>query len=408
MRPWLILGLCWLSSFLQAADESLAELSGKVFCGYQGWFRAEGDAAGFGWVHYGPGKRFAPGTCSFDLWPDLSDFTTAELYPSPFQFSDGKNAPLFSSVNATTVRRHFQWMKTYGINGAFLQRFAVGLNSGRSKASLDLVLQNCLAAAKAEGVSLTVMYDLSGLKPDQFTRVSDDWKALLQQGLDQESCVQKFHGKPLVVTWGLGFNDRPAALHEWTELLTTLKSTNSSLMVGVPTYWRIQKNDTITDPELHQVIKLADIISPWTVGRISKPDAANDLANRVWQPDLKWCETEKKAYLPVIFPGFSWHNLQSLRGKSAPLNQIPRMGGQFFWQQAVAVQKVGIRSVYIAMFDEIDEGTAIMKCGGPRPVGASPFVDLSDTPSDHYLWLSGQIGKMLRQEIPAETTLPRR
>ena len=64
--------------------------------------------------------------------------------------------------------------------------------------------------------------------------------------------------------------------------------------------------------------------------------------------------------------------------------------------------------IYVAMFDEIDEGTAIMKCGGPRPVGASPFVDLSDVPTDHYLWLTGQIGRMLRGEIPATAELPKR
>ena len=71
-----------------------------------------------------------------------------------------------------------------------------------------------------------------------------------------------------------------------------------------------------------------------------------------------------------------------------------------------AARAAGAKSLYVAMFDEIDEGTAIMKCGGPRPVGN--FVDLSDVPTDHYLWLSGQAGRMLRGEIPASTDLPKR
>ncbi len=47
-----------------------------------------------------------------------------------------------------------------------------------------------------------------------------------------------------------------------------------------------------------------------------------------------------------------------------------------------------------------------MKCGGPRPVGN--FVDLSDVPTDHYLWLSGQIGRMLRGNMSATPALPKR
>jgi hypothetical protein len=119
-----------------------------------------------------------------------------------------------------------------------------------------------------------------------------------------------------------------------------------------------------------------------------------------------WCEAHGKGYLPVVFPGFSWRNLSALRGKDAKLDQIPRLSGRFLWSQAVAARAAGAQTLYVAMFDEIDEGTAIMKCGGPRPVGS--FVDLSDVPTDHYLWLSGQAGRMLRGEIPASSDLPQR
>jgi hypothetical protein len=60
------------------------------------------------------------------------------------------------------------------------------------------------------------------------------------------------------------------------------------------------------------------------------------------------------------------------------------------------------------MFDEIDEGTAIMKCGGRTPAGESPFADLSDVPSDHYLWLSVQSGRVLRGEIAPCDQQPQR
>src|SRR5205085_9629531 len=45
-------------------------LDGKVMCGYQGWYCAEGDDSGRGWAHYQRRGRFAPGSCTIDLWPD--------------------------------------------------------------------------------------------------------------------------------------------------------------------------------------------------------------------------------------------------------------------------------------------------------------------------------------------------
>ena len=44
-------------------------LTGKVMCGYQGWFAAEGDACGRGWYHWSGRDGFKPGSCKIDLWP---------------------------------------------------------------------------------------------------------------------------------------------------------------------------------------------------------------------------------------------------------------------------------------------------------------------------------------------------
>ena len=66
--------------------------------------------------------------------------------------------------------------------------------------------------------------------------------------------------------------------------------------------------------------------------------------------------------------------------------------------------------IYIAMFDEVDEGTAIFKCSHTVPVAEkSIFVPYEkEIPSDHYLWLSGYAGKMLRGEVPFTKTIPER
>jgi hypothetical protein len=397
---------CVWAALAASAEIRHPTLAGKVVTGYQGWFRAEGDGTGEGWVHFGPGKRFSAEACAFDLWPDLSELGPEELRPSPFKFADGHQAPLFSSAHPATVHRHFRWMKEHGIDGAFIQRFGVELLSESKRQGIDLVLAHCTAAAEAEGRSLTVMYDLSGLKADRFPLIAADWRRLVAAGQTRRACAQYHQGKPLVALWGLGFKDRPADLKEWTTLLTEIRATGAAVMIGIPTYWRELSNDCIADPSLHEVLRLADILSPWTVGRYADPKGAKELSREIWAPDRGWCEAHGKGYLPVIFPGFSWRNLSALRGEQAKLGAIPRLGGRFFWSQAVAAREAGAQTLYVAMFDEIDEGTAIMKCGGPQPVGN--FVDLSDVPSDHYLWLSGQAGRMLRGEIPASPDLPKR
>jgi hypothetical protein len=61
------------------------------------------------------------------------------------------------------------------------------------------------------------------------------------------------------------------------------------------------------------------------------------------------------------------------------------------------------------MFDEIDEATAIFKCTNTPPVGQPPakFLTYEDLPSDHYLWLTGQAGRILRGEVAADKELYR-
>jgi len=55
-------------------------LTGKVMCGYQGWFGCPNDGSHCGWSHYGYGQKFKPGNCVIDLWPDVSEFDNDEKY----------------------------------------------------------------------------------------------------------------------------------------------------------------------------------------------------------------------------------------------------------------------------------------------------------------------------------------
>jgi hypothetical protein len=252
------------------------------------------------------------------------------------------------------------------------------------------------------------MYDLTNFPASEFSAIARDWRRILENGWAQNRCAQKHAGRPLVAVYGLGFAKQPAALEEWRTLLAELRASGCSIMLGIPTYWREAKGDALSDNAFHELLRDADILSPWTVGRMARIADVDHIAANVWKKDSEWCDKEGKGYVPVIFPGFSWHNLSKNRGEEAKLDAIPREGGRFLWKQALEAKRAGAKTLYVAMFDEIDEGTAVMKCSPKRPVGESPFVDLSDVPSDHYLWLCGQAGRMIRREIAEPDVLPLR
>ncbi len=388
-------------------------LTGKVMCGYQGWFTAEGDGSGRGWFHYGKHGEFKPGQCSIDYWPDMREMDEDEKYPTDFKHKDGSTAYVFSSMHQKTVLRHFKWMRDFGIDGVFVQRFAVQTFGEKARNHTDTVLGHCRKGANLYGRAYALMYDLSGLGANQIARVINDYKRLVDEmKLTRDEDDQSYlhhNGKPVVAVWGIGFNDnRKYTLQDCAALIDFLKNDpqygGNTVMVGVPTFWRTLERDAMPDPFLHEVILKADIISPWTIGRYRNPNEAERYAQQTMKADMRWCEEHDKEFLPVVFPGFSWHNLKP----ESPLNQIPRRDGEFLWKQFVEAKKAGAGMIYQAMFDEMDEGTAIFKCTNNPPVGESPFLTYHGLPTDHYLWLVGQGKKMLEDEIPVSEEIPAR
>src|SRR5262249_52988460 len=65
-------------------DVDATTLRGKVLCGYQGWFRCPGDGSELGWVHWSRERfRIVPETLTFDLWPDMSEYSAEERFAAP-------------------------------------------------------------------------------------------------------------------------------------------------------------------------------------------------------------------------------------------------------------------------------------------------------------------------------------
>jgi hypothetical protein len=401
----LVIGCACCGMAAQAQTPKYPTYKGLVMAGYQGWFNTPDDGDNRGWHHLGKRNMLKPGSCNIDLWPDVSEYP--KTYPTGFSFANGGNARIFSSSDESTVLTHFRWMKEYGIDGVFMQRFVAEIRNASGLAHFNKVLAAAMKGSAQYGRAIAIMYDLSGMNPGEETILLTDIDRLAGQYhlFDKEKCgCYLYHNqKPLVCVWGIGFNDHRAyGFKEAETIIDGLKKRGFSVMIGVPTYWREFKSDTENDERLHALIRKSDIVMPWFVGRFD--ESAYPAFKPLLTKDIQWCKANKVDYVPLVFPGFSWRNMNGPDTK-----QISRNRGSFLWKQIAGAVASGAEMLYVAMFDEMDEGTAIFKCVNEAPVGESKFVTVEQgLKSDYYLWLVGEGGKMLKKKIPFSNVIPLR
>lgn len=126
--------------------------------------------------------------------------------------------------------------------------------------------------------------------------------------------------------------------------------------------------------------------------------------------DAKWCDDNKIVYAPVAFPGFSWRNTQTKWNNGTPqfpkdeYDAIPRLAGKFFWYQIGTYINNSADAIFVAMFDEIDEGTAVFKCAKKdrTPLNSSSvnpdgkFLTYDEVEDNgYYMFLCGEAHKWL-------------
>ena len=385
---------------------------GLVMAGYQGWFGAPKSGTMY------PDEK----QVRIDMWPDVSEYE--KTYPTGLKLADGSTARFFSSNDKSTVDLHFKWMKQYGLDGVFMQRFFNSARPEGRRSGTTQVLRNALEAASKYERAIGVMYDLSGLKRsgEDCSVLIEDWKYLVDSlHVTNQKGTQTYiyhNGKPLVTIWGVGFPDRSYNIRNigLQRFIDFLKNDpvygGCAVMLGVPTFWRDLNADCLPDPYLHELIKMSDIVLPWMVQRFT-PLLHNDMDRYrdVILNDIKWCKENNVDYVPCVCPGFSWHNLSRFEFPNdvKPSGSIPRQGGRFYWQQLSTAMMAGAEMIYVAMFDEVNEGTAIFKVTDNPPVSEiAKFVNMDGKPSDQYLWLTGEAAKMLRKEKPLTLTMPQR
>jgi hypothetical protein len=405
--------LSWSGSVAGASGSAVdtSTLNGKLVVGFQGWFMCPGDAASkAGWWHWFTDDRADAAHVHFDFLPDTSELDPDERCATGLTTPDGRPIWLFSDQNPKTVLRQFQWMRTAGIETVALQRFVVDIDPAHPVAgapAVNQVLRNVQAAAEATGRSFFVMYDIVGADNATWAdTLARDWATLNAQKLTASPAYQRHKGHPVLAIAGVGSDDRPGTAPQMLALVRQLRSATAggvTLMGEVATHWRTLDGDSKTDPAWSDAYRAFDILSPWTVGRFEDSASFDSYRTQQLEPDLKETQRVGIQLMPVLYPGYS--SVNQSRGNPGPaevLNKIPRRYGSFMQMQADAYIKAGAPMMYGAMFDEVDEGTALFKMVALRAnLPSQPaLVPLDDgdrqISSDFYLRLTGSIALQLK------------
>lgn len=376
------------TSGVQPLLSPAGDIVGKVVAGYQGWFGAGGDGSPLNSWQHG----------NLECWPEVTEylntyagavFNQAGVVQPAYSgnLGNGQPAKMFSSWSSQTVAKHFQWMQQYGVDCAALQRFGSYLTGGAKKDFFDQVVAKARNSAEVYGRKFYIMYDCTAT-----TNCEDDWTNYMQTHTNSSAYARQ-NGKPVVCFWGVGKSDR-GAIADWVTKINWFKAHGCYVIGGVLQGWRGG-----TDMSAYNA---CDMIMPWMVGRTTN--------FQTWYTDdLTYCNAHNLDYQADIYPGTAFYNTN---GASSPKNQIPRLHGDFMWSQFAAAKNAGVQSVYISMFDELNEATQIMKTAeSSATIPAGKYFLTLDADgvacsSDFYLRLTGDGSKMVKGLLPYVASHP--
>jgi hypothetical protein len=374
-------------------------LSGKVLTGYQGWFRCPNDPVDEGWQHWGRTayNQMDASQVTVDMWPYLNDYEVDAVYPADeMVYENGRPAYLFSSADKETVQRHFKWMRKYDIDGVYLQRFVNKKHSGFYGAD-EFVLNNVREAAAREGRVWALEYDISSLyfEDSPFEVITNDW-VWLTETLDILNDPRYLHedGKPVLFIWGFSVPLREFSLEEANQIVDYFAAQDLYLIGGVHSTWA-------DNTDWYGHYQRYDQLLGWMERSSTDLNTQKELL-----------ESWGMKILPHAWPGFSWCNLKMLAPGSS---YTARSGGQFYWDRLTNALSCGADQIFLGMFDEYDEGTAIMPMSDDHPAAYSEWGQYIDNDGDdpfRYLQLSSAAREILQGRrslsagLPAESDLP--
>ena len=402
-----------------APQTEVNNLIGKTLTGYQLWFTSS--PTNSGWVHWSRGTRPTTyGQITFENYPDVREYPAAALNNSGLpNLANGSPSQLFTSKRKDVVDLHLDWIDQYGMDGVAVQRFASEVITAPTptRNHVNLVQD----AVERTNKTFYVMYDFSGISSVGAAivdRIKRDWVySIEQKGIVSSPNYAHAEDKPVVCLWGLSgvvsqSDGNTYIQKEYAmQIINWFKERGYYIIGGTPDndwYKRVEA----THPYAEVYANL-DMISPWYTGRYGRN--LNDIVP--WLDahvpgEMAYCEAKGMEFQPVMFAGFNWSSFQPY-----PPNEIPRAAGEMLWTQAKYFKNKGIKTAYFAMFDEYDEGTALMKTAEDSsmlPLATKPYfqtlsADGTWLSSDFYLRLAGTVTDLLKNSdtsIASNTPVP--
>ncbi|MCL2151882.1 MAG: GH92 family glycosyl hydrolase [Oscillospiraceae bacterium] len=388
-----------------APQTTVNNLIGKSLAGYQLWFTASDTNSG--WVHWSRGQRpITTAQITFENYPDVREYAAAALSNTTLTLANGSPGQLFTSKRKDVVDLHFDWIAQYGLDGVAVQRFSgeVVTSPSPTRNHINLVQD----AAERTGKTFYVMYDFSNCNNNTVVNnIKRDWVySIEQKGIASSPSYAHADGKPVVCLWGLSGVASASDGNVYVSQANALNLINwfhdrgYYVIGGTPDNDWTERTNNSNDPNTYRLVYQAlDMISPWTPGRYGRvlSDIVPWLDAHV-NRELAYCAQYGIEYQPVMYAGFNWSSFQPY-----PPNEIPREAGEMLWTQAKYLKNKGIKTAYYAMFDEYDEGTALMKTAEDSsmlPLGTTPYwqtlaADGRWLSSDFYLRLGGAVINLL-------------
>ena len=267
----------------EAVAVDATTLHGKVMAGYQGWFRCPGDPADLGWIHWSrDGRRIAPETLTFEMWPDMTEYGDGERFPAPgFTHPDGSPAHLFSSANAGPSCGTSSGCAT---TASTARGSSIPCRSRPAARARPVPVPPARAAATSRtrprrpGRTWALSYDIAGMPGDRvYDVLTADWKKLVDERRHRRPAIPARGRK--AGRAGVGLLPRraehrdDAGLGQPPDRLLQAPGPCQAFLVGGGD-WDWRQNP---DPAWQAVYRRLDAYAPWNVGNYSTRRTASSV-----------------------------------------------------------------------------------------------------------------------------------